>query len=351
MLIPLSPYPLRNSKCKPIGLGYAFFETSEDAEKAILELTSSKFKSRTLLLHHHIPYVPAKEGAIRGFYRFKESKTTRCEERGSPLLTLSDESNPVEGNPLNEIKRHGGYERGGIKSQIMNGLKPKAEAAKAVTSRTMGTGETRANGKVSETVDATETTNEEVKVEDADEVVLNLSSAAEDDYLPNMIFIRNLRGKVDVAAIREQFKKFNPIDVKIMRMKRYPRGFVTRSNALVSFNFEEGDSIDLVLEDCKKLLFNGHPLEAYRALKSKISFSPGTPPEPSRSNEEPSQLRCNDENEEPSSNVHQSDAPEETSNDINEEQDAKAPETCEATAICEAGACAECPDTEVTAKA
>lgn len=58
VIIPNHTVALRSNKRKPLGIAYAEFANSEEAEKAIEEINNTKFKNRNVYAKKHIPFVP-----------------------------------------------------------------------------------------------------------------------------------------------------------------------------------------------------------------------------------------------------------------------------------------------------
>lgn len=282
-LIPLSPYPLRNSRCKPLGLAYGLFDTHEDAQSAIDCLNNTQYKTRDLHVQFHQPYVPGeRRGSLRGFNRNREL--------GSPEV-------PNEPRDLN-----GSGEIVGS-NKILNGLKAKADVAEAVTSTqnhdlennlTSQRKELVDNGKVNGTAAGGPASLKRLSTYSGTkaghrtkgvaspaspegEVRSSILDSEDNAYSNDTIFIRGLKGKYTKAGIAEYFKAYNPISVKIIKVKKFPKSFHShRSNVLIKFDFKDGNDIDKVLKECQNCLFDGNPFNVDKAFIRKSAMSPSS---------------------------------------------------------------------------
>lgn len=289
VLIPLSPYPLRHSKSKPMGLGYAFFDTLADANVAVETLHTTEFKSRTLTVRYHVPYVPGEKiGTLRGFSKLGS---------GSPEIAAQ----PITGKKDEEDGA-----ANGLSTKILNGLKAKSEAAHAVTSTqnhdlkldaqetkntpnasqaqnglvaanpTVPPGSLRRLSTYNGAKPSRKTKSSTSPESPGEQITSSMLEPEEDAYSNDTIFIRGLKGKATRDAIMEYFKAYNPIKVKITKAKRFAKGWSSRSNVLIKFDFKDGNTIDRVMEECQNCLFDGNPFHVDKAYVRKSALTPSS---------------------------------------------------------------------------
>lgn len=277
----MSPYPIRTSRCKPLGLAYGLFDTHEDAQSAIDGLNKTQYKARDLQVQFHQPYVPGeRKVSFRGFNRDRESGTPE----------VSNEPKVMDGSGENVGS-----------NKILNGLKAKADVAEAVTStqnhdleRDLVSSKKNSmdDGKVNGTAAAGSALLKRLSTYNGakaghrtkgvtspaspdNEIRSSMLDSEDNVYSDDTIFIRGLRGKVTREGIAEYFRAYNPISVKLTKTKRFPKGFHSRrSNVLIKFDFKDGNDIDKVLEECKNCLFDGNPFHVDKAYIRKSAMSP-----------------------------------------------------------------------------
>lgn len=309
VLIPLSPYPLRHSKCKPLGLGYAFFETFADARNAVDSLHTMEFKSRNLTVRYHTPYNPVER---TGSFRLGKSRENKHDGVEQPLLIPNEALSTEEAQP--ERKPSVGSS---VQVKIFNGLRAKADAAKTVTSTILDTknvkevkvpeaeAEAEANdAQELEVVEAPKSATPAVPTRpignssslrrlstyhagkdrrakgdttsDAEQGSARASMLDPEDntYSDDTIFIRGLKGKVTKDLMFDYFKAYNPVKVKITKTHRLAKAWNPRSNVLVRFKFKNGINIDKVVEECQSCLFDGNPFEVSKAFIRKAAMTP-----------------------------------------------------------------------------
>lgn len=116
----------------------------------------------------------------------------------------------------------------------------------------------------------------DVLVEDVEvgalEEVPAVSDEAKNDtkYSDTTLFVKGIRHKVTEEGLCEFFGEFKPATVKFVKPRGFIRGLKSRSHkALVSFELQEGVTIDKIIDDCKDRLFEGYKLSVGRAFAGR----------------------------------------------------------------------------------
>lgn len=306
VLIPLMPYPLRSSKSKPLGMGYGFFDTLDDARGAVEALNGSEFKLRKLHVRHHVPHTPASRNrAFKGFGRFKENAFGK-ENEEQPVSQNKEVSADAGANgvspPLKDVPKMKKPQNPGLSSslRIFNGLKAKAEAAKAITSTVDDVGgdgcdggdggdgaevEKTAHPQLSPTSKEASDKPPVPPRHKKGKLSARDGAAVSDDpphkekkrivdaerkpiLSTDTIFVRDLRGYVKRNVLQAFFQKFNPVKIKVYNRKRF--GWSKSNNAFVTFDFQEGATLEQAVKEYHGKVFNGCPIRVEAAFANKV---------------------------------------------------------------------------------
>lgn len=234
MLIPLFPQFFRGIRDKPLGVAYASFSTENDAKFAIEKLNGITFKFRKLKVRTHHPYAP-------------KNRLTRFPSRVSSAgnnISGGDEQ-PKNDENVEKGKLDANPEVNGDSNDLALNKEKKAQEAPA-SANEHPTGNGDGDGDVK--------------------------------FSTNTIFVKDLRHKVTREKLLEFFHQYNPTNARIMRQKRFPKTWGSKTNALVTFEFAEGQNLDKVIEECQHCLFEGYPFKLFKAYASRTPSvkSPGS---------------------------------------------------------------------------
>lgn len=214
---------------KPLGVAYATFASADDAKSASDKINGTTFKFRKLRVRAHTPYAP-------------KSRLVRFPSRSGK---------PEDGQP--------------------NGI-----VAESAERADQGQPEPEEANAKQEKPEKEEKPQQEQQPEEPQD---------RHKYSEDTVFIKDLKGKVTREKLVEFFQQYNPTNVRIMRQRRFPKGWGSKTNALVTFGFPEGYDLDKVLDECSSLLIDGSPVKMYKAFASRV----GSPRLPAEESEQPSE--------------------------------------------------------------
>lgn len=213
----------RSNQVRPLGIGYAEFESSEKVRQAIEDLNSKPFKGRELRLKPYVPYSP--EHVTKKMSKARTlSKLRRCKKL--PRAT-------------NE--------------EICVTVEPQALEGAEIDANDSADNDTSTNP-VQESKPATQNNGQNV----AESQNLDANTTQEIEFSEDTVYCGYLPKAVTDLELREYFKEYNPQEIWIFRTKpskskhlQFHRHFTA---ALISL--ETAESIDkiVVMTQNKKLL-------------------------------------------------------------------------------------------------
>lgn len=213
----------RSNQVRPLGIGYAEFESSEKVRQAIEDLNSKTFKGRELRLKPYVPYSP--EHVTKKMSKARTlSKLRRCKK----LPTATNE-------------------------EICVTVEPQALESAEIDAND-GADNDMSTNPVQESQPATQDNGDNV----AESQNLDANTTQEVEFSEDTVYCGYLPKAVTDLELREYFKEYNPQEIWIFRTKpskskhlQFHRHFTA---ALISLETAENIDKIVVMTQKKKLL-------------------------------------------------------------------------------------------------
>lgn len=235
----------RSNQVRPLGIGYAEFESSEKVKQAIEDLNSKVFKGRELRLKPYVPYSP--EHVTRKMSKARTlSKLRRCKK----LPRASNEDSYVtvgqQAQEGAEIDTDAGAADGADNDTSVNPIQESEPTTQDCSQK---------NGNVAEAPQN-----------------LNADTSQEIEFSEDTVYCGYLPKAVTDLELREYFKEYNPQEIWIFRTKpskgkhlQFHRHFTA---ALISL--ETAENIDKIVEMTQKKKLLGKKIVVKPAYLAKI---------------------------------------------------------------------------------